>query len=90
MSASDDEVPVKDIWRMLSITSLPLLSDPLSPDIAVPVMFLSVDQIKLFKNYSYMIWPCDKKKKLDRNIETKNVNMNVKERDLLIDRLTWC
>ena len=52
---------------------LPLLSIPHGLRAAVPVRVLSMDQIKLFKNYLYSVF---KNKILKKNY-TKNVNMNV-------------
>ena len=70
------EIPVQEIWEEWSCPSLPLLLGPLRPGVVVPVRVPSMDQIDLFKNYSYSIGPCVDKSLL-RNNSTKNVNMNV-------------
>ena len=65
---SDGEAAVLEIWEVWSTSSL-FFPDPLWPG-EVPVRFPSMDQIDLFKNYSYS-WA--KQKEVD-----KNLNMNVK------------
>ena len=48
----------KYIWSWCSTSSSPLLPGPLSPSVLVSIAVLSMVQIDLFKNNSYLIGSC--------------------------------
>ena len=54
-------VLVQDIWGVGNNLSLPLLLDPLKPEVAVPALVESMGQIDHFKNGSVSIGLCAKK-----------------------------
>ena len=72
-TASGGEAPILDIWEVWCTLSLPLLPCPLWIKVVIPVRFISINQIDLFQNDSYLIGLCEKKHK---KILPKNINLN--------------
>ena len=79
-TASDGEAPVQKIMRVLSTSSLLLISYPLLHRLVVSVRVQDMGQIGLFKKSSYLIGPCAKKKNKMKKLiqlQKKNGNINI-------------
>ena len=61
--------------KYILVKKLPLLPDPLGPEVVVSIRVSSMGQLDLFKNHSYSIGPYANK--LLRSNYTKNINISV-------------
>ena len=52
------EVPVRELWVMVSTPSLPLIPGPLSTGVVVPVRVQSMGQIELFNYFTVQTSDC--------------------------------